>query len=216
MTKIKTCYDLLEESNEAVSSGRWFTAASSLQSVLSILRSQSSAVDETEIKILPAIKKDIVLKKHRLSVLLKERWSSSVTVALKQNNGTSRHSLAVHAAQDKQFKEDVQELVQALYMTETLEDITYPFQQTLKKDFLNLIISRKVQVEMRASSFTFSFDACNQERLDPFGVFENLRSIFTFLADNFAVPLTKADNSETFLERMGAQLSAWFCQTVIQ
>lgn len=218
VTKIKICYDLLEESNDSVSSGRWFTAASSLQSVFSILRNQCSAVDETDIRLFPAIKKDIVLKKHKLSLNLKEKWNSSVTVAVKEDKKKSRYTntLALHGPQDKTFIEDVEELIQALHITETLEDVTYPFHQTLKKDFLNVIISRKVQVEMRSSSFAFSFVAGDEEKLDPFVVFQNLRSLFSFLVANLAVPLSKAEKSETFLERMGAKLSAWFCQTVIQ
>ena len=217
MKKIKSCYDLIEESNEKLASGKWFAAASSLQTVLNLLRSPASNIlMEDTIKILPAIKKEVVTQKNKLTLNLKEKWNNSVSVKIREDDKNKKKifSLMLKSEQDRPFADTLGDLVQALAATESIENITQSFVQHLKNDFLTTIICKKVFVDTSSSFFTISVDKIDSRPSDPFQVLECLKFLFSFLATNFSVPV--GENKGTFLQRIGGHLSSWFCQTVIQ
>lgn len=218
VTKIKRCYDLMERSNEGLSSGKWLTASQSLQAVFILLREPCSEIDESSIKIFPAIKTEIVSQKRKFSSKLAEEWNRSVSVSVREDNKkklvTNSIILSSSGTNDK-FIDVVADLVRALHDTETLEDVVYPFTQHLKKEFLKTILSGKTSIDIPSNSFSVIIDS-KKEKSDPFKVFKSLRLFFSFLLTNLSVPLSQEENSPTFLQLLGSSLSTWFCQAVIE
>ena len=76
----------MERSNEGLSSGKWLTASQSLQAVFILLREPCSEIDESSIKIFPAIKTEIVSQKRKFSSKLAEEWNRSVSVSVREDN----------------------------------------------------------------------------------------------------------------------------------
>ena len=212
--KIKCCYDHMEDCNDHLSSGKWFAASTSLQAVFNILRTPCTGLDEMEIKIFPSIKKEIFSQKQKLSLNLKTQWAQKVI--FKKDEGKNSFTLELRGVSEHaSFNETIEELIQALYATETLDDVLHPFNQHLKNDFLENIISGNSSVVVNYGSISVSRNSSEKDHEDPNSVFKMLRLLFSFLATNFAVPLSKEENSPTLLSRVGTKLSSWLSQTVI-
>ena len=204
----------MEDSNDHLSSGKWLAASSALQTVFTILRTPCTGLDEMEIKIFPSIKKEIVSLKQKLSLNLKTQWAQRVV--FKMNEDKQDYTLELQGGTEQSpFKESIVELVQALYATETLDDVVHPFSQHLKTKFLLNVISGNSSLVLKDVSLSVTRLKPEQEKLTPFNVFEGLRVLFSFLATNFTVPLSNEENSQTLMERVGIKISSWFSQFVI-
>ena len=217
MKKIKKCCDLIEESNESLASGKWFAAASSLQSVLALFRvADSPLLKEDTVKILPAIKKEVASQKNKLTLKLKEKWNESVSVKINDNvkNKKKTLNLSLKNGHERPFVDEIGDLIQALHATDSLENITHSFLQHIKNDFLPAIIFNSIELDVNHGLFTISLENGDGPRSSPVMVLNSLKLFISFLATNFNVPVGKEKG--TFLEKIGSLLSPWFTHTVIQ
>lgn len=109
----------------------------------------------------------------------------------------------------------MEELVQALHATETLNTVLHPFGQHIDKHFVKPILSGRSSVKISTNLLSVVYDP-KGEVCDPFAVLKSLRLLFAFLKTNLAVAVSRAEDSRTLLHLLGSSLSSNFCQAVIE
>jgi len=218
VTKIKQCYDLMEATNDNLHSGKLYQASKSMKSVLDVIQTPCSHLDESSIKIFPAIKKELVDQKLKLTTKLKDKWHSTVIIEKKENSKTKAESfkLAFNLNGDRAH-EDFKDLAQALNATDILEDVLQPFVKTLKTDFLQNIITGRGNVDVKNDSVLVTIshpaEVCNINSID---VMQTLMHFFAFLFKHCNVGLCLEEPQVLLQEMIGEKLCNWFCNAMIK
>jgi len=218
VTKIKECYDLMEATNDSLHSGKLYQASKCMKSVLDVIHTPCTHLDETSFKIFPAIKKELVDQKLKLTNKLKNKWSSTVFMEKKEDSKTKTESFKlVFNVNGEQAHEDFKDLAQALNSTGILEDVLQPFVKTLKTDFLENIITGRGMVEVTKDSVLVSIsksgEVCGVNAID---VMQNLMHFFAFLFKHCNVTLSLEEPQVLLQEMIGSKLANWFCNALIK
>lgn len=205
----------MEAINDDLQCNKLYSAAISINKVLNILRIPCGEVDESAIRIFPAIKNELISQKIQLSQRLKEKWHTIVKIEMKENTKDKKkiHSLFINATADKQRSEFV-DVVEALQATDTLEDILEPFVKSLKNDFLDPLIKGLCLVEASGATLKLT-GTFNPEKpgLTPLDRMDRLMMFFAFVLKHLSVQLPVATSLQ---QNIGEKLSSWFCNAMIK
>lgn len=216
VTKIKTCYDAVEEGNNCISAGRWTAGSRCLASSLALVTNPSLGLaQENSIKILPALKIEMVRQQQKLSKIMIGKWKEAVVFTNKDGSkkGATETGLVVNFGEEGTGAE----LVQGLYHAGLLEEPLAKLVNDLKQHFLEPLLTKNCKLRMSESSLTLIHLNTNTNGSDPCLAFSQLRELLSFLSVRLDCGLdpTSTDSS-TLLSAISPLLSPWLCDQLVR
>jgi len=216
VTKIKTCYDAVEEGNNCISAGRWTAGSRCLASSLALVTNPSLGLaQEDSIKILPALKIEMVRQQQKLSKIIIGKWKEAVVFTDKEGSkkGSTETCLVVNFEDEGTGAE----LVQGLYHAGLLEEPLAKLVNDLKQHFLEPLLTKNCKLRMSESSLTLIHLNTNITGSDPCLAFSQLRELLSFLSVRLdcALDPTSTDSS-TLLSAISPLLSPWLCDQLVR
>jgi len=218
VNKIKTCYDAVEEGNNCISAGRWTAGSRCLASALALVTNPSLGLaQEDSIKILPALKMEMVRQQQKLSKIMIGKWKEAVVFTNKEGSkkGSTETCLRVNFEDEGAGAE----LVQGLYHAGLLEEPLAKLVSDLKQHFLEPLLTKNCKLRMSEASLTLIHQNSNTSRSDPCLVFSQLRELLSFLSVRLdcALDPTLMDSSgSTLLSAISPILSPWLCDQLVR
>jgi len=216
--KIKLCYTSVEHGNDCVREGRWLEAAKTMNCSLQLVRNRTCAINEDDVYILPAIKKELMVQQEKLQDQICNTWSDSVTFSQVQvkDQGETHHTLKVNffTPTGDYDTGKVSELVQAMHFCEILEDKLADLGQQLKQQFLIPILTRPCTLTVDPSSVTLVHSSRPSDSLPATqNVFRNIKDMFAFLCGCFPVSL---EDDTTLLGNLGKLIASDLCDLLVR
>jgi len=205
VTKIKTCYDAIEEGNEFVREGRWLSASQTLARSLDLVRSSSYKMEEENIRILPAIKLEMIRQQQKLQSVICQQWKDCVVLTRQ-----GEESVIVVKFQGD-VEEPAAELLQAMYFSELLEEQLVKLVTNLKEYFLQPMLSNTCQLSMDDKKLVLMVTSTTTPTPDQ--VFQQVKELFQFLFVNLEVPLPP---NSTLMAELSPHLSSWLCDKLVR
>jgi len=218
--KIKLCYSSVEHGNECVREGRWLEAAKTMNCSLQLVRNRTCVINEDDVYILPAIKKELMIQQEKLQDQICNTWSNNVTFSQQQVKnalGETHHTLKVNffTPSGDYDTGKVTELVQAMDFCEILEDKLADLGQQLKQHFLVPILTRPCSLRVDPSSVTLIHSSTTTPDSLPAtqNVFRNIKDMFAFLCGSLGVSL---EDGSTLLTSLGKLIASDLCDMLVR
>ena len=198
---------------------------------MQLFRSPCFGLDADSIKIIPALKKELVRQQEKLLHQLRTIWHQTIIFTIDDSDKGARktriNSLTIRVTSDNKErpKESITELVQALANCQLLDDLLGPFVSHLKSHFITVLVNHSCSVDATPETLTVTYNSqpagpSSNARLQPGEVFTRLRHLVLFLEERLDVPLSNTvqeqEEPERLLQRLGASLSGWLCDTLIR
>jgi len=215
VTKIKTCYDAVEEGNNCISAGRWTAGSRCLASSLALVTNPSLGLaQEDSIKILPALKIEMVRQQQKLSKIMIGKWKEAVVFTDKEGSkkGSTETCLVVNFEDEGTGAE----LVQGLYHASLLEEPLAWLVNDLKQHFLEPLLTKNCKLRMSESSLTLIHLNTNITGSDPCLAFSQLRELLSFLSVRLDCALDPTSDSSTLLSAISPLLAPWLCDQLVR
>jgi len=205
VNKIKTCYDAIEEGNEFVREGKWLGASKTLARSLELVRTSSCKLEEENIRILPAIKLEMVRQQQKLVGVICQQWKESVVISRQ-----GEVSIFVVKFQGEQ-EEPATELIQAMFFSELLEEQLVKLASDLKQHFLGPMLRSNCKLNMDAKKLVL--EVISTTTPSPGQVFQQVKELFQFLCVWLEVPLPP---TSSMMAQLSPLISPWLCDQLVR
>jgi len=206
ITKIKTCYDAIEEGNEFVREGKWLGASKTLARSLELVRSSSCKLEEENIRILPAIKLEMVRQQQKLVGVICQQWRESVILSKQGEESTFLVKF------QGEVEEPAAELLQAMFFSELLEEQLVKLTTDLKHYFLEPILSSTCKLDMQEAK-KLVLVVTSTTTPPPGQVFQQVKELFQFLCIWLEVQLPP---KSSLMGQLSPLLSPWLCDQLVR
>jgi centromere/kinetochore protein ZW10 len=189
-----------------VREGAWLGASKTLARSLNLVRSSSYKVEEENIRILPAIKLEMMRQQQNLVSVICQQWKESVVLS-KQGEESS---IVIKFQGERE--EPAKELLQAMYFSELLEEQLVKLTSELKRCFLEPIMSSSCQLNMVGDKKLVAIVSSTKTPV-PGQVFQQVKELFQFLFVWLEVPL---DPHTSLMAELSPHLSVWLCEQLVR
>ena len=206
VNKIKTCYDAIEDGNEFVTEGKWLSASKTFSKGLEFVRTNSCDLEEENIKILPAIKMELIRQQQSLTETLCQQWVENVLVTDESDGGS-----CFHIKFDQERDRVVPELVEAMHHAQLLEEKLVKLVASLKSHFLEPIMTSDCRITIEPRKLEIK--VVSQKTPEIIRVFDQLRDLFKFLCAFLEVPLP---GNTSLVGQMAPLLCSWLCEKLVR
>jgi len=204
VNKIKMCYEAIEEGNEMVRDRKWLAASESLSKGLELIRRPTTDLgeDENQVKVLPALKQEMVRQQQKLLVELSREWKQNIIFT--SNELENKLDIKLELEQAGQ-------LLQALNLSELLEEHLIKLNKNLKKFFLELILGKNCRLSMDNMSLTIT-QLTSDETPVPSQVFQQVKEMFSFLC----IHLESDDRNSSLMSLLSPLLAPWLSDQLVR
>ena len=210
VTKIRKCYEAIEEGNQCVAAGRWGAASLALATSLQLVCSRTCGLeDEDCVKILPALKMEMLRQQQKLSSVMGQKWREGVQfTTIEKENGWENSFRVDFGAEGAGA-----ELVQALHSSNLLEENLTKLCSELRQHFLEPILCQSAcQLSMTPAAVSIRYSSTASTGTDPCLVFSQLRELLSFLSVRLDCPL----GPSSLLASLSPLLSPWLCEQLVR
>ena len=207
VNKVKTCYDAIEDGNEFVTEGKWLSASKAFSKGLDFVRTNSCDLEEENIKILPAIKMELIRQQQSLSETLCQQWKENVLVTAETGGGGS----CLHIKFDQERDRVVAELVEAMHHAHLIEEKLVKLVSSLKSHFLEPIMTSDCRITIEPRKLEIK--VVSKKTPEIIRVFDQLRDLFKFLCAFLEVPLP---GNTSLVGLMAPLLCSWLCEKLVR
>ena len=204
--KIKTCYDAIEEGNEFITEGKWLSASKTFSKGLDFVRTNSCDLEEENIKILPAIKMELIRQQQSLTETLCHQWMENVFVTAESGEGS-----CLNIKFEQERDRVVAELVEAMHHAQLLEEKLVKLVSSLKSHFLEPIMTSDCRISIEPKKL--GIKVVSQKTPETIRVFDQLRDLFKFLSAFLEVPLP---GDTSLIGQMAPHLCSWLCEKLVR
>jgi len=208
VNKIKICYEAIEDGNELVTEGKWLSASKRFSTGLEFVKNNSCDLVEENIKILPAVKLELIRLQQRLADTLCRQWKENVLISA---DGEGGGILQVKFVQGQDTENVLRELVEALHHTDLLQDQLVKLVSGLKTNFLEPIMTSECKTTFEPGKLQLK--VLSKKTLETIQVFDLLRGLFTFLCTFLDVKLV---GDSSLVGEMSPLLCPWLCDQLVR
>ena len=208
VSKIKLCYEAIEDGNELVTEGKWLSASKKFSKGLDFVRNNSCDLVEENIKILPAIKLELIRQQQSLAETLCRQWKENVLIGA---DGEGGGIMQIKFVQDQDSDNVVGELLQALHYSELLQDQLVKLVSGLKTNFLEPIMTSNCKMTFEPGRVELK--VASKKSPETIQVFDQLRGLFKFLCSFLDV---KLGGDSSLVGEMSPLLCSWLCDQLVR
>ena len=205
VNKIKLCYEAIEDGNEFVNEGKWLSASKTFSKGLDFVKNHSCDLVEENIKILPAIKLELIRQQQSLAETLCRQWKDNVLLSGETGGGGGLHIKFVNEGEGV-----VSELVEALHHSDLLQEQLMKLVAGLKTNFLEPIMSSNC--EMTIEPKKLQVKVVSKKTPKTIQVFDQLRDLIKFFCAFLDVPL----GDSSLVGEMSPLLCSWLCDRLVR
>ena len=203
VNNIKVCYDAIEDGNELISEGKWLAASQMLNKSLTFVKNNSCDVAEENIKILPALKKEMIRQQQQLLESVCKQWHKNVTISSPSNN---KNSILISFTGDNST-DVVHTMFYADLLTNQLEELALK----MKKNFLEPILTQECTIKTEGKKLDLSLVATTVP--EPRRVFQLVRMFFSFVSINLDI---KLPGDSCVMSELSPLLATWLCDHMVR
>ena len=207
VSKIKSCYDAIEDGHEFVSEGKWLEASKTFAKSLNFVKNNNCDLEEENVKILPAIKIEMIRQQQKLLETVCKQWKDNVIVS-KDN---SRNSILIKFTGDKE--DTVTEVVQAMAFSELLGEQLTKLATDLKESFLEPVMTKTCSLSCDLDAKKFDLVIKSKSPPSPSQVFQQIREIFTFIGNYLDVQVSE---NSTLISLLSPHVCTWLCDKLVR
>ena len=207
VNKIKSCYDAIEDGHEFVSEGKWLAASKTFAKSLNFVKNNNCDLEEENVKILPAIKIEMIRQQQKLLETVCRQWKENVVVT----KDSGKHSIMIKFVGDKE--DTVTEVVQAMAFSELLGEQLTRLASDLKEGFLEHIMTKTCNLSCDGDLKKLELVIKSKSPPVPTQVFKQLKEIFTFIGAYLDVHVTE---TTTLISLLSPHVCTWLCDKLVR
>ena len=208
VNKIKVCYDAIEDGNEFAGEGKWLSASKSLAIGLDFVKTNTCGLDEENIKILPAIKLEMIRQQQMLLETMCKKWKENVIMTKDDNQST----FLIKFAGDKE--DAASEVIQAMFHSQLLGEQLTKLAAGLKQHFLEPVMTSNCSLGVDMETKKMVLTVQSSSAPPPAQVFQQVREVFSFVTIHLDVALEEEGGH--LVSELAPLLSCWLCDALVR